>query len=79
MRININNNIRVRLTPYGDEILHNYYKKESEWIDMDLMSLIPEKDSEGYSEFQLWGFMLIFGSKMYMSGKQIIEQNIIII
>jgi hypothetical protein len=55
--ININEWVKVKLTDYGWEVLwergHNIYVKT---------------DAEGYSKFQLWDLMNIFGHTLYLGN-----------
>lgn len=80
---NINNMIKVKLTEHGKVILG---QEEAHITNMlknlnfsyaDNYSSYPE-DEDGYTEFQLWDFMNIFGSHFYMGGSQIIKNNEII-
>ena len=72
MEFNINHNVRVRLTKRGKEII------DAEGISM------PNEDKNGYSEWQLWYLMKIFGQYLYNGCNvpfettiQIPDQNIL--
>jgi len=58
MKVNINNYVKVKLTNYGLNILKSKHK-EFEQL---------KTDKEGYTEFQLWELMNIFGAYMYLSS-----------
>jgi len=56
---NINNNVWVKLNDYGMLIHKKHYNKyKTEYIP-------PHKDDEGWSKFQLWTLMSIYGKYMY--------------
>jgi len=58
---NTNNYIKIKLTSVGEEIYREYYQDLPDWIGPPPLT----KDDEGYSEFQLWEVMRIFGAGMY--------------
>ena len=53
MKFNINNLVKVKLTDQGKRILGN--------IPLSL----PEEDESGWSEWQLWHLMSVFGNDIY--------------
>ena len=71
--VNLNENIKVKLTDKGKEIYRNYYH-DIDVNDEDVPTL--EVDKEGYCEFQLWHFMRIFGEHFYMGGCSPCETNV---
>lgn len=77
---NVNHKIKVKLTEHGKAILE---KDVTDTLGLlknfnyQEYSLYHE-DEDGYTEFQLWDFMNIFGSHFSMCCKQIIEHNEII-
>lgn len=59
---NINDSVRVRLTPHG----HNLLRKDWEEMPQQLREVLVEyrpvkEDTEGWSEWQLWELMNTFG------------------
>lgn len=60
--INLNDTVKVKLTEAG---VKQYKKKIKEWFGevtpMEVENYIREADSKGYTEFQLWEYMNIFG------------------
>lgn len=64
--VNLNEHIKVKLTPEGEKIYKVYYHgKDYASLPTELLpGLTPDKD--GYVEFQLWDFMLIFGQHFHM-------------
>ena len=85
MKINLNDEIKVKLTEHGKHIINSYYtdafKEVNEKYNAHLQ--VPfeiEMDEEGYSEFQLHEFMHIFGPYVYVGAPgEVIEPLDIII
>ena len=77
---NINDMIKVKLTAQGKEILDKMVADTLSTLKgFDLSDYSPyHTDSEGYTEFQLWDFMRIFGSHFWNGCPQVIENNEII-
>ncbi len=57
---NINEEVRVKLTDYGQQIHRSYYVS----IATSFPVKDKEVDSDGYSRYQLWELMKIFGKYM---------------
>lgn len=77
---NINDEIKVKLTEHGRSILD---KDVTNTLGMlkgfNISDYSPyHTDDEGYTEFQLWDFMRIFGPHFWNGCPQIIENNEII-
>lgn len=75
---NINDWIKVKLTDKGKEILHNYWNR----ICLAVPQLKPDPsyfathtDADGYTRFQLWEFMQIFGEHLRLGSPLYIENN----
>jgi len=67
IKFNINNNVRVKLTPRGHEV--NKRQHEELFLSIGKPELIekypyapPVEDEDGWSEWQLWHLMKTFGS-----------------
>ena len=78
---NINEIIKVKLTQKGKLIylehqieIQKKFNRDGIKIDVPLSI---EVDSEGFSSFQLWKFMEIFGSHMYCGAEPVIEGPIL--
>ena len=56
---NINNYVYVKMTPAGVEHHRKYWKE----FNIDIAR--PAFDEDGYSKFQLWEVMHIFGPLMF--------------
>lgn len=77
--LNLNDNIKVKLTDYG---IHVYYHQYDVLIGLGapLKRCYPTVDEEGYTDFQVWDFMNLYGPHMKLGdSKQIIEDNAIYI
>ena len=76
VKTNLNLYIKVKLNDYGKKIHRDY------WKDICSDTHIPYKleiDEEGYSSFQIYDFMYIFGEHAYMGAKPFLETNDILI
>ena len=75
---NINDYVKVKLTAYGCKIHVEYYSK---YLPNNLMSnpkfILPIIDEEGFTKYQLWEFMNIFGEHMTHAAEQVIQGNLI--
>lgn len=78
---NINDKIKVKLTEHGKAILRNEVadtmRKLKNLNLPDDYFPYPE-DEDGYTEFQLWNFMRIFGSHFCNGCPAILDTNKII-
>jgi len=63
MTFNINDNVKVRLTELGRKILDDRYDEHVKKFPAtkQLGRHDPKDDSDGWSEWQLWEIMAIFG------------------
>lgn len=81
--INLNERIKVKLTPAGADIFYHQYDELNERSTVNGMLLfephMPEIDKDGFTEFQLWRFMSIYGKHMRMGLYKAIENNCIYI
>jgi hypothetical protein len=61
--MNVNDHVWVKLTPAGVEA----YKKWNE--DLGIKDpVMPKVEWDGFSKFQLWELMMIFGSTCHNGG-----------
>lgn len=68
MKINLNETIKVKLTSYGQDI---YYHHMDDYDDFpNLHRDFKETDEDGYSSFQLWDFMNIYGKYFFMGCRK---------
>ena len=76
---NINERIKVKLTPRGIDIFyHQFDELNGKYKGMGFLPLdpcMPEIDEDGDTEFQLWYFMNIYGKHMANGLSSVIENN----
>lgn len=72
-KINLNETIKVKLTPYGAEIYYKQFDELNKQRGREICKPhMPRIDKDGYTEFQLWHFMELYGAHIGMC-----EQNVI--
>ena len=83
VKFNINHDVKVKVTDYGYE---KWLEHENRFVQFSgtikpttLEELKSKADEDGYTKFQMWDMMSIFGSKMTMGFKNPIETNIILL
>ena len=78
---NINESIKVKLSQKGKLVYLEHQIEIQKRFNRDNIKIdVPlnvEVDSEGFTEFQLWRFMEIFGSHMYCGSESVIEGPIL--
>ena len=81
MILNINYNIKAKLNDYGVEILKARHRQLIEFSQgvYNQPFTLPSTDENGYSIFQLWTFMQIFGPYLHLGSKMPFEAEIIIL
>lgn len=76
-KINLNDRIKVKLTPLGVEIYYHQYdelnKKIKENGGTQLEPRMPEINKDGYTEFQLHHFISLYGEHIGMCKQNVIE------
>jgi hypothetical protein len=76
---NINDNVRVRLTPHG----HAIYRKNHDELYIFNANpnpyRAPTEDADGWSTWQLWDLMSHFGASMHNGCKLPFETEIKIV
>lgn len=76
--LNLNQTIFVKLTPAGMQVYNRYFDEKMGGTDFEGkfdQELAKETNKEGYTEFQVWRFMRIFGSDMVAGGVHLFEGN----
>lgn len=62
--LNMNCSVKVKLNDKGKDI---YYHRHDKYFQSELLKpRFPKVDEDGYSEFQLWDLMKIYGEYMVM-------------
>ena len=80
VRFNINDEIKVKLTDKGKELLAKEIAEGNKVAGLD-PGFVPsdyQEDEEGYIYPRIWNFMRIFGSHFFNGGPCYIENNEII-
>ena len=82
MEFNINDTVRVRITPIGKQLLRkNWLDVHAEiWANggVGYEYREPEEDADGWSEWQLWALMQEFGPHLHLGCQQPFETTIVI-
>lgn len=73
MPFNINEAVSVRLTNTGRDI---HYRRHVALIGNNYRYIPPETDADGWSEFQMWELMQIFGKHIGIAKENPFELNI---
>ena len=75
--LNLNDRIKVKLTPLGVTIFYHQYDdllKDHPQIT-SIKPRMPQIDKDGYTNFQLWSFIQLYGDYIHMGADQVIEDN----
>lgn len=74
VKINLNNQIYVKLTKVGEEIYYDYIKKINDYYGREIIDkYTPDYEDGGLAKFQLWEFMNIYGNYISMGFPNVIE------
>lgn len=74
IRINLNEPIKVKLTDWGKEIYYHQYDRTNQIAGREICKpKFPKEDENGYTEFQLWCFIELYGEYMGMTLPNVIE------
>lgn len=74
IRINLNEPIKVKLTDWGKEIYYHQYDRANQIAGREICKpRFPKEDENGYTEFQLWCFMELYGEHIGMTLPNVIE------
>lgn len=73
-KINLNETIKVKLTPYGAEIYYKQFDELNKNYGREICNpQMPRIDKDGYTEFQLWHFIELYGKHIGMCKPNVIE------
>ena len=73
-KINLNEKIKVKLTPYGAEIFYHQFDDINEQYGRQVIKPhMPMIDKDGYTEFALHDFMNLYGKYMSVCQKNVID------
>lgn len=74
MKINLNESVKVKLTDLGKEIFYHQYDRINQIAGREICKpMFPKEDENGYSEFQLWYFIQLYGKYIGMTLPNVIE------
>lgn len=74
MRLNLNESVKVKLTDLGKDIYyHQYDRVNSSYGKQICEPKMPKMDEDGYTSFQLWRFMELYGNYMGICKPNVIE------
>ena len=74
IRINLNEPIKVKLTDWGKEIYYHQYDRTNQIAGREICKpKFPKEDENGYTEFQLWYFIELYGEHMGITLPNVIE------
>lgn len=74
MKINLNESVKVKLTDLGKEIFYHQYDRINQIAGREICKpMFPKKDENGYTEFQLWYFIQLYGKYIGMTLPNVIE------
>ena len=73
-KLNLNCIIKVKLTDYGKDIFYHQYDELNKASGRTIIKpQFPDVDSEGFSQFQLWNFMNLYGKHMMLTMPEVIK------
>ena len=74
IRLNLNDTIKVKLTDWGKEIFYHQNDKLNQIANKEICKPhFPKEDKNGYTNFQLWEFIELYGAYIGMSLPNVIE------
>lgn len=79
--INLNDRIKVKLTPLGADIYYHQFDdllKKHPQIK-SIKPHMPAIDKDGFTDFQLWTFIELYGEHIHICAEPVIEENKIFI
>lgn len=72
--INLNEPIKVKLTQLGKDIYYHRFDSFNKAIGEEICKpSYPVEDEDGYTEFQLWDFMNLYGDFMGVGLPNVID------
>ena len=73
-KINLNEMVKVKLTPLGAEIYYKQFDELNKQCGREICKPhMPQIDKDGYTEFQLWNFIELYGQHIGMCKPNVIE------
>lgn len=79
IRINLNEKIKVKLTDWGKEIYYHQHDRTNQIAGRKICEpKFPKEDENGYTEFQLWAFIELYGEHIGVTLPNVIKPNEIV-
>lgn len=73
-KINLNDRIKVKLTPLGAEIYYHMFDDANKKAKKTIIEPhLPKVDEKGYTEFTLWGFINTYGQYIDVGKPDVID------
>lgn len=73
-KINLNDRIKVKLTPLGAEIYYHMFDDTNKKAKKTIIEPhLPKVDEKGYTEFTLWGFINTYGQYIDVGKPNVID------
>lgn len=73
--LNLNSIIKVKLTDYGKDVFYHQYDQLNKFIvehnGTPIEPRYPDVDEDGYSIFQLWDFMHVYGPGLRLGSTNV--------
>ena len=74
IRINLNEEVKVKLTDYGKEIYYHQFDFVNKRAGREVLEpQFPKEDESGYTKFQLWDFISLYGEHIGVGKKPVIK------
>lgn len=74
IRINLNEQVKVKLTDHGKDIYYHQHDRLNSIFNKEICKpSMPKVDEDGYTTFQLWRFMELYGTHIGMTLPNVIE------
>ena len=78
-KLNTNDTVKVKLTDYGKDIYFHQYDHFNKQQGRTIIEpRYPKVDESGYTEFQLWHLMELYGNYIHLASELPFETNILI-
>ena len=76
-KLNMNCRVKVKLTPLGADIFYHQFDEINKIIEKNggkrLENMMPQIDKNGYTEFQLWQFIELYGEHIGMARPNVVS------
>lgn len=76
-KLNLNSIVKVILSDYGKDVFYHKFDEVNKVIVKNggnpIKPRLPKVDNNGYTEFQLWNFMNIYGKYMMLAAPEVLE------